>query len=148
MATKTFTTSVQLEGFIQSACAKAIKVTCERLLGTLQELIMSEFYDAYDNETYTRTFQFYQSAVTEMLTETSGMIFMNADMMNYPFSGRGWSWDGQTQLEAANQGVHGGWSTPESESHHFWDAFEKWCDENAIKILKEELVKQGIVLTR
>jgi len=148
MATKTFTTMVQLEGFIESACAKAVEITCNRLLGTLQELIMSEFYDAYDSETYSRTYQFYESAMTKMLSDSVGMIFMDADYMNYPFSGNGWAWSGQQQLEAANQGIHGGWSTSESEQHRFWDAFEDYCNKNAIKILKQELVKQGLKLAK
>ena len=146
MATKTFSTMVSMENFIQGACTKAVQNTCELLLGKLQELIMSEFYDSYERETYISTFQFYESAMTEMLSDSMGMIFMDANAMDYPFSGHGWAWTGQQQLEAANIGSHGGWTTTESEQHRFWDAFEEWTDKNAIKILKQQLIAQGLKL--
>ena len=146
MATKTFTTMVQLQDYIESACTKAVENACDRLLGVLQDLIMSEYYDVYDSETYSRTYQFYRSAMTEMLSDSVGMIFMDANAMKYPFSGHGWSWSGQQQLEAANEGLLGGWSTSESLEHHYWESFEEYCDKNAIKILKQELVKQGLKL--
>lgn len=145
---KTFSTMVELEGFIQSACTKAVENTCEELLSKLQDLIMSEFYDVYESETYSRTYQFYESAMTQMLSDSVGMIFMDANVMNYPFSGRGWTWSGQQQLEAANQGIHGGWSTDESRRHRFWDSFEEFCDKNAIKILKKNLAAQGLKLSK
>jgi hypothetical protein len=105
---------------------------------------MSEYYDSYDPTKYQRTFQFYESAMTEMLSKTCGQIFMNPDKMNYPFSGRGWSWDGATQIYEANQGSHGGWSTDESRKHRYWDSFEEYCEKNALKILKQELKSQGL----
>lgn len=148
MATKTFTSFVQMEQFIKPLINKAIKNTCGTLLKELQALIMSEYYDAYDNETYKRTMAFYDSAVTEMLSDTAGMIFMNADMMNYPFSGRGWAWTGEQQIEQGNLGIHGGWSTDESLQHHYWDSFEEYCDNNAITILRSELAKVGIKTTK
>ena len=148
MATKTFTQFVQLEGFIEIACNKAVDNTCQLLLGKLQELIMSEFYDSYENETYSRTYQFYESAMTEMLSNSVGMIFMDANAMDYPFSGNGWAWDGQQQLEAASKGIHGGYSTDESKKHRFWDAFEEYCDKNAIKTLKQQLIAQGLRLSK
>lgn len=141
---KVFRTIVELNRYIESACEKAVKNACSRLLVKLQELIMSEFYDVYETDTYSRTYQFYESAMTEMLTKTCGQIFMNPDQMNYPFSGRGWAWDGIKQLEAASLGSHGGWTTEESKKHRFWNAFEEYCDENAIPILKQELKKQGL----
>lgn len=145
---KEFTQWVQLENFIESACAKAIKMTCDELLGKLQDLIMSEYYDSYDSLTYDRTYQFYRSAMTQMLSDSVGMIFMDADAMDYPFSGRGWAWNGQLQLESANQGIHGGWSTNESKQHRFWDAFEEYCDKNAMKILRKNLIAQGLTLSK
>ena len=147
MAQKVFKTMVSLENYIEKACEKAVENACNRLLGTLQELIMSEYYDEsvyQPTGQYKRTFQFYKSAMTEMLSKTCGQIFMNTDTMDYPFSGRGWSWDGATQIYEANQGIHGGWSTSESRQHRYWNEFEEYCDKHAIKILQEELKKQGI----
>ena len=145
---RTFTTMVEMQNFIQSACTKAVKITCDDLLKELQKLIESEFYNAYDNETYSRTMSFYDSAITKMLSDSVGMIFMDANKMNYPFSGWGWAWSGQQQLEAGNQGSHGGWTTEESKQHRFWDSFEEYCDQNAIKILRKNLVAQGLTLSK
>lgn len=141
---KTFKSFIEMENFIDTACEKAVKKTCNRLLGTLKELIMSEYYDVYEPKQYQRTMQFYESAMTEMLASTCGQIFINPDKMDYPFSGRGWSWDGATQISAANEGIHGGWTTKESVQHRYWDEFESYCDNNALKILKEELKRAGV----
>jgi hypothetical protein len=144
MGVKTFTSIVQAKMFIEPLIRIAVDNACNRLLGKLQELIMSEYYDVFDSIKYDRTYQFYRSAMTKMLSDTVGMIFMNPDEMNYPFNNWGWAWTGEQQLEAANQGVHGGWSTDESLKHHYWDEFEKYCSDNAILILREELAKVGI----
>lgn len=147
MATKIPTTTVQLQDYLENACGKAIESACNRLLGTLQELIMSEYYDESVYQTtgeYKRTMQFYKSAMSKMLSTLCGQIFMNPDKMNYPFRGRGWPWDGATQIVEANKGSHGGWSTDESKRHKYFEAFKKYCGQNAINILKEELKKQGL----
>lgn len=144
---KVFKTTIELQNYIQESCAKAIENTCNRLLGVLQEYILSEYYDESVYEPtgkYHRTMQFYNSAMTEMLSDTCGKIFMNSDKISYPFSGYGWSWDGATQIYEANQGSHGGWTSEESVKHKYFDEFENYCNENAVKILKEELKKQGI----
>lgn len=144
---KVFKTMVELQNYMQGACNKAVENACNRLLGVLQDFIMSEYYDSSVYETtgkYRRTMQFYNSAMTEMLSETCGKIFMNPDAMNYPFSGYGWSWDGATQIYEANEGSHGGWTSEESIKHRYFDEFEKYCDKNAVNILREELAKQGI----
>jgi len=145
---KTFTTMVGLENYLENACEKAVKITCEMLLGKLQNLIMSEYYDAYDNKTYDRTYQFYRSAMMQMLSKNVGEIFMDSSAMNYPFSGWGWGWTGDLQLEEGNKGIHGGWSTNESKSHHYWKSFEEYCNTNAIKLLRQNLVAQGLTLSK
>ena len=141
---KVFNSINELQSYLEKTCAIAVENTCNRLLGRLQNYIISEYYDAYDPSEYKRTMQFYRSAMTKMLSNTCGEIFMNPEQMNYPFSGRGWSWDGATQIFEANQGSHGGWTTEESVKHRYFYEFENYCEKNAIKILKEELKKQGI----
>lgn len=144
---KVFKTTVELQDYLEKACAVAVENACNRLLSVLQDYIMSEYYDTSVYEPtgkYHRTMQFYNSAMTKMLSATCGEIFMNPNTMNYPFSGYGWSWDGATQIYEANQGSHGGWSTAESKKHRYFDEFEKYCEKNAVKILKEELKKQGL----
>lgn len=136
---KTFSTTVSLKNYLESACNKAVENACNRLLGTLQQLIDSEYYDVYDPVWYNRTYQFWESATTKMLSNTCGQIFMNPNAMHY---GSGWS--GEEQIQAANLGIHGGMFTDATLQHRYWDKFIEYCDENAVQILKEELKKQGL----
>lgn len=145
MASKVFHSIVEADEYFKVAIGIAVNNACSRLLGKLQEFIMTEFYEAYDpKRPKLRTMQFYDSAITKMLTDCAGCVMMDASLMHYEFSGYGWSWDGEQQLEAANVGSHGGWTTEESEKHRYWDVFMDWCDRNAVKVLREELAIQGI----
>ena len=105
----------ELEKYINKACSKAVQKTCDKLLEVLKAFIMSEYYDVFDPKKYQRTWQFYNSAMIQMLTDTCGRIFMNPDTMTYPVAKEGWSWDGALQIYEANQGSHGGWTTEETK---------------------------------
>lgn len=117
----------------------AVKNTCNRLLGNLQEIIDTEFYDVFEPDYYKRTYQFWKSATTKMLNQACGQVFMDKSVMNYNNF-----WTGEKQLYAANIGSHGGWITDETKEHRFWDTFIEFCENNVINILKEELRKQGL----
>lgn len=118
----------------------AVENACNRLLGTLQELIDTEYYDVFEPDYYKRTYQFWKSATTKMLNQNCGKIFMDASKMNYNSF-----WTGEKQLQAASIGSHGGYVTDETKQHRFWDTFIEYCDAHAVDILKEELKKQGII---
>lgn len=124
---------------LNAACSKAVENACNRLLGSLQQIIDEEFYDVFSPDYYRRTYQFWHSATTKMLTQTCGQVFMNKSAMNYNSF-----WTGEKQLHAAAIGSHGGWVTDETKEHRFWEAFIEFCKLNAIDILKEELQKQGL----
>lgn len=115
----------------------AVENACNRLLGTLQQLIDTEYYDQFEPDYYKRTYQFWRSATTKMLTQNCGEIFMDEDAMNY-----GTYWDGELQLQFASRGYHG--TTAIQTEGRFWKTFLDFCEQNAVKILKEELRKQGI----
>lgn len=119
----------------------AVETACNRLLGSLQQIIDTEFYDIFTPDYYHRTYQFWQSATTKMLTENCGEVFMDKSKMNYNDF-----WTGEIQLYAANIGSHGGIITDETRKHKFWEVFINFCEENTVKILKEELIKSGIPL--
>lgn len=119
----------------------AVENACNRLLGALQEIIDKEFYDVFEPDYYNRTYQFWQSATTRMLSQNCGEIFMDKSVMNYNSF-----WNGEKQLQAASIGSHGGLVTDETKEHRFWEVFEEYCEQNAINILKEELRKQHINL--
>lgn len=139
MAQKVFTTMVSLEKYIESACEKAVQNACNRLLGTLQELIDTEYYDQFEPDYYKRTYQFWKSATTRMLSKNCGEIFMDESAMDY-----GSFWTGELQLLYASEGYHG--HTDFQTEGRFWDSFIEFCEKNTNKILKEELVKQGLTI--
>lgn len=124
---------------IDNACNKAVENACNRLLGSLQQIIDTEFYDVFEPDYYNRTYQFWQSATTKMLTQTCGQVFMDKSSMNYNNF-----WTGERQLHAAAIGSHGGWVTDETKEHRFWEVFIEFCEKNTINILKEELRKHGL----
>ena len=134
---RTFSSNVALENAMQSAATKAVETTCNRLLGTLQEYIISEYYDLFTPDQYRRTYQFFESAMMQMINKNMGEIFMNSDAMNY-----GEYWDGITQLYMSNAGYHG--SVDIYENGHFWNKFIEYCNKNAISILKQELKNNGL----
>lgn len=115
----------------------AVENACNRLLGALQQLIDTEYYDQFEPDFYIRSYQFWRSATTKMLTQNCGEIFMDKNTMNY-----GSYWNGEKQLVYASQGYHG--SKDIETEGRFWDAFIAYCEANATRILKEELRKKGI----
>ena len=134
---RVFTSIVDLQNAMQQSCTVAIQNATEILLAELQRLIITEFYMQYSPKMYKRTQQFYESATKEMVTDLCGRIFMDADKMHYLEP----HWTGEIQLEAANEGNHGGYIIREGA---YWDSFIDYCNKNALTILKQELRKQGL----
>ena len=120
-------------------CGKAVENACNRLLGSLQQIIDEEFYDVFEPDFYKRSYQFWKSATTKMLTQSCGQVFMDKSAMNYNDF-----WTGEKQIRAASIGSHGGWVTDETKEHRFWEVFIQFCELHAIDILYEELRKQGL----
>ena len=134
---KVFKTTVELQDYLDKACAVAVENASNRLLGTLQELIDKEYYDQFEPDFYNRSYQFWKSAIVKMLNSNMGEIFMDKYAMNY-----GSYWNGECQLEFASRGYHG--TTAIQTEGRFWDSFSDYCEKNAVNILREELTKQGI----
>lgn len=128
---------------INSACNKAVENACNRIWGHLQQIIDEEFYDVFEPEEYSRTYQFWRSATTKMLKQACGQVLMDKNLMNYNDF-----WTGEKQLYHANIGSHGGRITDETKEHRFWDVFIEFCRENCIDILLEELQKQGLCIRK
>jgi hypothetical protein len=141
MATRIFTTMVQMQGYIEHLCTEAIRHAMQRCVAKLRELIDEEYYDQYEPLVYQRTMQFYKSATATLLSATSAEIGIDESMMNY-----GSYWDGEIQAEFASRGYHG--TTAIQTEGRFWESFEQWMDQNAILILKEELERQGLKLSK
>lgn len=121
----------------------AVENACNRLLGSLQQIIDTEFYDVFEPDYYHRTYQFWKSATTKMLSQSCGEVFMDKSAMDYNSF-----WTGEKQLHHANIGSHGGWITNTTKEHRFWEVFTKFCEEHCTDILLEELRKQGLNIQR
>lgn len=117
----------------------AVENTCNRLLGSLQQIIETEFYDTFEPDYYSRTFSFWRSAISKMVGKARGQVFMDESKMDYNEF-----WTGEKQIYAASIGSHGGIVTDETKEHKFWEVFEEFCEFHAIDLLKEELRKQGL----
>lgn len=133
---RAFTSISQIEGFLNKAIETAVKNSCERLSKKLKEFISTEYYDQYNPKEYIRTYQFLNSATTEMLTKNSGRIYMDKDAMDYK------EWTGELQIHYGSLGYHG--SLGIRTDGRFWDSFAEFCEKNVRQIFKEELIKQGI----
>lgn len=130
---------VSMENYIQHLCTEAIRYAMQRCVAKLREIIDEEYYSQYEPLVYQRTGSFYRSALATLLSPTSAEIGIDESVMNY-----GSYWDGETQAEFASRGYHG--TTAIQTEGRFWASFEDWMNQNAIKVLKEELKRQGLNL--
>lgn len=129
----------QIQNHIETVCNVAVETTCNRLLGTLQHLIDVEFYDQFEPDFYKRSYLFWKSAMSKMLNQNCGEVLMDEATMDY-----GAYWNGELQLQFASRGYHG--STEIQTEGRFWKRFIEFCEDHAVEILKEELVKAGLKL--
>lgn len=142
MATRTFTTTVQFQKMIEPMITKALMSTARILVEKLRESIDSQYYndpDFYPN-IYQRTYKFLDSASYQLIGKNMAEIFIDTDMMNYKNG-----FDADQVVEWAGQSMHGA-EYYQTETEDFWSVFENFCEENAIKILRQELQKQGLKL--
>ena len=130
----------ELQGYLNWKISLAIDAATDRLLDELQTIIQARYYDLYPNpKVYQRTYAFLGSASKKMFGQLTGMVFMDEDCMNY-----GEFWSAEQQLEYASEGYHG--RKDIKTEGKFWEEFIDFCKTNCFKILKEEMIKQGIPL--
>lgn len=161
MATKTFTTMVQLENFIEQKCTIAVENAAKRLQEKLVEIIDNDYYDQYDPIYYKpRTFAFLKSAVSKMLNSKTASIGIDDEYFNYEYPARymmfengggtdrnvSGHWTGEDQVNMAASGYHGTYNI--RTEGRFWESFIDYCNSNAVSILREELIKAGLTLSK
>lgn len=142
MAVKTFTSIVQIENYIQSKCTTAIQIAAVKIRNQLREFVDEQYYqdpEFYPN-LYRRTNMFLDSASYELLGKNMAQIGINTDEMHYYNN-----FDPDKVVEWASQSKHGA-EYYQTNTTDFWTAFTDWADENVIKILRQELISQGIKL--
>ena len=136
---KTFSTIVDLQSYVQSACEDAVCETAEAAMAKLRECIEGQYYDdpEFYPEFYRRTEKFLDSAAWQLLSPTSAEVGIDTDSMQYrnDFSAK-------QIVEWASESRHGKYIQTGTED--FWSVFINWCDENLIRLLRQNLQKHGI----
>lgn len=134
---------------VENACNKAVENASKILLEKLQEYINEDYYNLYQPIYYSRTMKFYESAVANMLGKSTATVGINELYMSYQYpakytylDGTAGHWTGEDQVYMADAGYHGNFNI--YRDGHFWKDFEKYANENAIDILKNELRKQKL----
>lgn len=133
---KTFTSNVQIQNFLESACEKAIQETAKIVRDKLEEFINEDFYSMYKPLFYDRTYMFLKSPKYDLLDSKTAEIFIDDDVMHY----LGISGDDVANL--ASYGFHG--NIDIFRPGFYWTDFINWCDDNVPRLIKENLKKQGL----
>ena len=158
---KTFTTMVELENYVGHLCTEAIRHAMQRCVKQLRTYIDEDYYKQYEPLFYKpRTMEFFKSATATLLSPTSAEIGIDDDYFNYEYPARymmfengggtdrnvSGHWTGEDQVNMAAHGYHGSYDI--QTEGRFWDDFSEWMNENAIRILREELEIQGLKLSK
>jgi hypothetical protein len=144
MATKTFTSVVELQLFVNDKIKKAIMSASRIITEQLRNIIDVQYYndpEFYPN-IYKRTFQFLDSATYELLGSNMAQIGIDTDSMHYYNN-----FDPDAVIDMAAQSQHGS-PLYQTSTEDFWTTFTRWSDENVINILRNELQKQGLKLVK
>jgi hypothetical protein len=142
MSTKTFTSTVQIQQYVNTVIQKAIMTASVRITKELRNIIDEQYYqdpEFYPN-VYRRVNMFLDSASYELIGSNMAEIGINTDEMHY-YNG----FDPDTVVEYAANSQHGS-PLYQTDTVDFWSTFEQWCEENVIKILRQELQNQGLKL--
>lgn len=134
--TRTFTSNIQIQNFLESACEKAIQETAKIVRDKLEEFINEDFYSMYRPQFYDRTYSFLKSPKFNLLDTKTAEVFIDDDVMHYL------GISGNDVATLASYGFHGGIDI--FRPGFYWTDFIKYCDENVPRLIKENLKKQGL----
>ena len=134
--TRTFTSNIQIQNFLESACEKAVQETAKIVRDKLEEFINEDFYSTYKPLFYDRTYMFLKSPKFNLLDSKTAELFIDTDVMHYL------GISGEDVANLASYGFHG--SIDIFRPGFYWTDFINWCDENVRRLIKENLKKQGL----
>lgn len=133
---RTFTSNIQIQNFLESACEKAVQETAKIVRDKLEEFINEDFYSTYKPLFYDRTYMFLKSPKFNLLDSKTAEVFIDTDVMHYL------GISGEDVANLASYGFHG--SIDIFRPGFYWTDFINWCDENVRRLIKENLKKQGL----
>ncbi len=112
------------------------KIVCDKL----RECVYKQYYQdpGFYPNVYKRTEAFLNSATYEMLGKGTARVGIDTTGMHYKngFSAR-------QVVEYAKESMHGA-PIYQTDTEDFWSVFIEWADENVPKLLKSELMKNGL----
>jgi hypothetical protein len=141
---KVFTSTVQIQQYVNTCIKKALMAASIRIARELRNIIDVQYYrdpDFYPN-LYRRTNMFLDSASYELIGSNMAEIGINTDEMHYANG-----FDPDQVVDWAAQSMHGS-ELYQTSTIDFWTTFQDWADKNVAKILREELINQGLTITK
>lgn len=137
---KTFKTMVELQGYIESLCAKAIQDTAQEAKDELYRCVDEQYYKdpEFYPSVYQRTETFLSHVASRLLSSNSAEIYIDVEGMHYKNGFNAWqvvSW--------ASESKHGA-DYYQTSTEDFWTTFIEWCNANLIVLLKKNLRKYGL----
>lgn len=144
MPRNVFTTMVDLEKYVESACEKAVQNVATRMVEELESYIREDFYNQYKPKFYTRTYSLLKSPKFNMLDPNSAEVFIDMSTIHYLIGDPQYDWDESDIVHLASLGYHG--TKDIYREGMFWEDFIEWCNKNISHLLKSELKKQGLTI--
>ena len=139
---KVFTSIVDINNYVENACAIALEAVAKRMTEELESYIREDFYNQYRPRIYDRTYQLLKSPKYNMLNSKSAEIFIDIDSIHYLIDDPNYSYDKTDIVKLASMGYHG--TTNIFRPGMFWEDFIDWCNKNVPHLMKTEFKKQGI----
>ena len=142
MATKVFSTPVELQGYMESLCAKAIEDTAKEVRDELYKCVDEQYYKDphfYPN-VYQRTEEFLSHVTYQLLSSNSAEVYIDIEGMHYKNGFDAWqvvSW--------ASESKHGS-DYYQTDTEDFWTTFIEWCDKNLLILLRKNLSTYGLTV--
>ena len=123
----------QLNNILLEIDKKARHQTAIQVHDKLQDILVEYFYNNYKPNHYKRTYQLIdRSPKIDEYDEFETIVGMYSDGINYED-------DVASVINLAMQGYHGATSIVGSQHYEVWNIFLEWCNENVIKIYKQNL---------
>lgn len=136
----TIKNSKDLKKHVDAACGRAVENAAKEVRDKLYDCINIQYYrDPYFYpNVYKRTKTFLKHAAYMMLTSNTAQIYIDIEGMHYKNNFDSWQ-----VVKWASESKHGSdlYQTPTTD---FWTQFIEWCNEDLLKLLKENLRKQGL----
>ena len=141
-----FKNAKQLEYYLLAKCKNALAKAQERAYLIIDRFIRM-YYGEYSPKMYKRTYELYCSLVKSDIIPTGtgykAEVYVDLNYLNHIYS-TGSKPTGEDVMHVANLGIHGVESFAMANGTEIWNDSIQILDEDAINILKNMLIAEGI----